>query len=318
MFLCWKCRCLCFFVLSGFVLSYAILNKNKDIEKKIFSMSVKRYPRLAIPALIAVLLFWSAFQLDLNMTNASAWVARLGTQSGPFLDAIYDGTIRSFILGKSNYNWVLWTMQVELFGSFIVFSIIYLYTKQKILAFLFAMFSIAISAAVFSINFGLGISCFIIGVIFYLYGKKINLLTATLMLSIGLYLAGIHNTSYSYQWIYKVLGEKSYILITIASAPFIVYSILMNEQVSNLLDKKPLVFLGKLSFSIYLLHLLVIYLFAMPLYNFLLEDLGFLISSLIASILTILVSILVSIPYSNYIDDLSIKVGKMIEKKLIK
>jgi len=92
----------------------------------------------------------------------------------------------------------------------------------------------------------------------------------------------------------------------------------MNEKMSDLLNKKSLVFLGKLSFSIYLLHFLVIYLVAMPLYNVLLNNLGFLASSIIACISTLVVTILISIPYSNYIDDLSINVGKKIENFLIR
>lgn len=307
-----------FFVLSGFVLSYAILNKKIDINKKVLSMSVKRYPRLAIPAILSVLLYWSVFQLNLNMTNASDWIARLGSQSGSILDAVYDGSIRSFIFGKSNYNWVLWTMQVELIGSFVIFILAYLYSKQKILALAFSALSILLSATIVSINFAFGIMCFVIGMAFYLFGKRINFITSLIMLLVGLYLAGIHNTSYSYQWIYNVLGDKSYKLVTILSAPFIVYSILMNEKMSNFLDKKPLVFLGKLSFSIYLLHFLVIYLVAMPLYNVLLNNLGFLASSIIACISTLVVTILISIPYSNYIDDLSINVGKKIENFLIR
>ena len=47
-----------FFVLSGFVLSYAILRKPAQAEFKIKSMLIKRYPRLAIPAVISCLVVW--------------------------------------------------------------------------------------------------------------------------------------------------------------------------------------------------------------------------------------------------------------------
>ena len=91
----------------------------------------------------------------------------------------------------------------------------------------------------------------------------------------------------------------------------------MSEEISKALDKKWLVFLGKLSFSIYLLHLLIIYLIGLPSYNLMLPAFGFLMSSIIASILTIMVSILVAIPYSHYVDDFSLKIGKTIESKVM-
>lgn len=306
-----------FFVLSGFVLSYAIFNKKGNTEKKILSMIIKRYPRLAIPALISVLLYWATFQLNLNMSNASEWIARLGSQSGSIFHAIYDGSIRSFIFGKSNYNWVLWTMQVELFGSFVIFISAYLLLKQKKLVFIFIMLALLLSIVIFSISFALGIICFLTGMVFYFYGRRINFIPSLTMLVVGLYLAGVHNTSSSYQWVYNILGDKSYSVVSIASAPLIVYSILMNDKISHFFDKKSLVFLGKLSFSIYLLHLLVIYLIAMPIYNILLSNFGFLISSIISCTLTIIITILISIPYSKYIDNLSINIGKKIENFFI-
>lgn len=304
-----------FFVLSGFVLSYAIQNKGQNTERKILSMSIKRYPRLAIPALLSVLMYWACFHLNLNVHNASIWAARFGTQTGSIFDAFYDGTIRSFIFGKSNYNWVLWTMQVELFGSFLIFLLNYLILKNRILTLIVAIISTILSVLI-SLKFALGITCFVLGMFIYFYGKKISLKLSLPILILGLYLAGTHNTSYSYQWIYGLFGNNSYAWMTVVSAPLIVYPILMSEEISKALDKKWLVFLGKLSFSIYLLHLLIIYLIGLPLYNLMLPVFGFLISSIIASILTITVSILVAIPYSHYVDDFSIKVGKAIESKV--
>lgn len=307
-----------FFVLSGFVLSFALLNKKENVNKKILSMSVKRYPRLAIPALISVLFYWLAFHVKIDMSNVSDWVARLGTQSGSIFDAVYDGTTRSFIFGESNYNWVLWTMQYELIGSFVIFILAYLQLKNKYFAIIFAILIVVLSTLIISKLFAYGMICFMIGMLFYLTQKKIGLAIALPMLLVGLYLAGIHNTSASYTFILNTIGDRSYRILSIASAPLIVYSILMNEQISKFLDTKFLVYLGKLSFSIYLIHLLVIYLVAIPLFNYLLPTFDFLLSSVIACIFTLIITFLVSIPYSTYIDDLSIKVGKMIEKKLIK
>lgn len=305
-----------FFVLSGYVLSYAILNKNKDINKKILSMSVKRYPRLSIPAVISVLICYIVFLLDVDSAHVSSWAASIGSYNGSFLYAFYDGTINAFIFGKSQYNWVLWTMQIELFGSFLIFLLCYLTQKSKIIMFLAAALITLLGFAM-SLKMGFGFFSFVLGMYFYLYGKRINILIALPMLLVGLYFAGAHNNSASYQLIASVLSTKTATLLNFLCAPLIVYSILMNEQLSKTLDNPLFVYLGKLSFSMYLLHMLLIYIVGIPVFNYFLNH-GFLLSSILASIIVVILTILISIPYSNYVDDISIKVGKWIENKIMK
>ncbi|MCA4303698.1 acyltransferase [Acinetobacter baumannii] len=305
-----------FFVLSGYVLSYAILNKQKDINKKILSMSVKRYPRLAIPAVISVLICYFVFLVEIDSSHVSNWAASVGAYNGSFLYALYDGAISAFLFGKSQYNWVLWTMQIELFGSFLIFLLCYLTQKSKLVTFGAAILITILGFAV-SLKMGFGFFSFVLGMFFYLYGKRINFLVALPMLLVGLYFAGAHNNSDSYHLIAAVLNTKTATLLNVLCAPLIVYSILMNEQLSKLLDNKFFVYLGKLSFSMYLLHMLLIYIIGIPVFNFFLNY-GFLTSSLIASIVVVFLTIIASIPYSNYVDDLSIKVGKWIESKIMK
>ncbi|ENX44981.1 hypothetical protein F886_02760 [Acinetobacter sp. NIPH 542] len=305
-----------FFVLSGYVLSYAILNKKKDINKKILSMSVKRYPRLAIPAVISVLICYIVFLVDIDSSHVSNWAASVGAYEGSIFYALYDGAISAFLFGKSQYNWVLWTMQIELFGSFLIFLLCYLSQKSKLVTIIAAAL-ITILGFTVSLKMGFGFFSFVLGMFFYLYGKRINFLVALPMLLVGLYFAGAHNNSASYHLIGSVLNTKTATLLNVLCAPLIVYSILMNDQLSKLLDNKLFVYLGKLSFSMYLLHMMLIYIVGIPIFNYFL-NFGFLFSSVLASIIVVVLTIIASIPFSNYVDDLSIKVGKWIENKIMK
>lgn len=54
-----------FFVLSGFVLSYAILSKDNAVIK-IKSMTLKRYPRLAFPAGVSCVLAYFILLIDVD------------------------------------------------------------------------------------------------------------------------------------------------------------------------------------------------------------------------------------------------------------
>ena len=52
-----------FFVLSGYVLSYAILKKPEQFQSRLKNMMVKRYPRLMIPALTSCVIIWATLSI---------------------------------------------------------------------------------------------------------------------------------------------------------------------------------------------------------------------------------------------------------------
>ena len=308
-----------FFVLSGFVLSYAIMKDPKKIKDKIKTMSVKRYPRLMIPALTSCLCIWLVFQfIHIDSSHANGWFQAYVTQDFSFKKAIYEGTIGSFFFAESETNWVLWTMTLELLGSFVLFLLIYLYQYKKILFFIGSILILALIYAWQGEDFCLGIASFVIGIYAYLYGRRLALYAAVLMLIVGLYLAGAHNTSHSYAWIYAVLGEKTYEYCNFLAGILIVYSILMSPKLSALLDHKFFIWLGKLSFSVYLLHLLMIYLVCVPVLNLCLSwGYGYVVSVVLASLICLLATLGVAEVYSRYIDQLAIQLSNRLAKIIL-
>lgn len=307
-----------FFVLSGYVLSYAILRKD-DIPLKIKAMSLKRYPRLAIPAGISCLVAFAILSIPVDTSNILGnWMQKYGVSSPTLLNALYEGFLGSFIFGYINTNWVLWTMQIELIGSFVLFALLYIYYINKKLFIPVAIISpmpfVTISPVV-----ALGIYAFVFGIFIYLYGKKIPTIISILLLIAGLYFSGVNSTSNSYAFFTSILGTKTSILLNFAAGICIVYSILMNEKLSKVLDKKPLVKLGALSFSIYLLHIPLIYLIAVPIFNLILNlSNSYVFSAISSSIILIIITLFFSYFYSKYIDTLSITVANRIESWMIK
>lgn len=297
-----------FFVLSGFVLSYALMKNPQRIKQKIKNMLLKRYPRLMIPALTSCILIWACFNLvEIESSQVGGWLQAYVTQDFSLKHAVYEGTIGSFFFAESETNWVLWTMTIELFGSFALFILIYLYQLKKILFYIGSMLIPCLAYYWKGEGFCMGISSFVIGIYIYLYGRSLNVFSAVLVFLLGLYLAGAHNTSMAYAWIYHILGEKTYEYCNYFSGILIVYSVLMSEKLSSLLDQKIFVWLGKLSFSIYLLHLLMIYLVCIPLLNLMLSfGSDYTFAVIISSILSILVTLGVSALYSRYVDQFAI------------
>ncbi|HEV7930315.1 MAG TPA: acyltransferase [Nitrosospira sp.] len=117
-----------FFVLSGFVLSIKFFSTRR--RHVVVASAWRRYARLELPVLACVLLglvLIAAGVLQHHTAAAitgSSWLSDLWNVTPDFFGAIYHATIGIFITGTSQYNTVLWTMQAELFGSFLVFVLL--------------------------------------------------------------------------------------------------------------------------------------------------------------------------------------------------
>lgn len=300
-----------FFVLSGFILSYVVC-KSSNIPRKLKSMVIKRYPRLAIPALVSCLLLWCALRYsDIDSSHVQYWLHALATQNISVQQAIYEGTIGSFLFAEASLNWVLWTMQVELIGSLLLFGLLYVYSLEKRLFLPLVLLFPTLAIFFNHQELFLGLLCFLIGAVIFLYGRVIqSSLVAVILLCLGLYLAGAHNTSHSYHWIYLLFGNKTYEYCNFLSGIMIVYSVLMNPMLSKKLDHAGYVYLGKLSFSIYLIHLLVMYSICLPVFNLAIGyGLNYDAAAILAIIVFFIALIICADIYSRLVDQLAIQLS---------
>ena len=120
-----------FFVLSGYVLthSYFASSSASIIREGI----IKRLPRLCFLTTLATVSSAVLFRLDLysyadaGAITGSKWLATFansdiakGEQSAGFGAAIIQGTLTTFLRGRSGFDTSLWTMTFEFFGSILV------------------------------------------------------------------------------------------------------------------------------------------------------------------------------------------------------
>ncbi|HGW3736212.1 TPA: acyltransferase family protein [Acinetobacter baumannii] len=306
-----------FFVLSGYVLSYAILSKG-SVNKKILSMSLKRYPRLAIPVVISCILY-SVILANINIdTSKVFWLKDYGRVNSIY-ESVYQGLFESFLFGSSTINFVLWTMQVELLASFVIFFLLYILNNSKFYIFIFLSIACPLIMLLVSAKMFLGTMSFVIGMYIYLYGKNIPKILLFPSLILGLYFAGAHNDSNSYRLFINIFGNKTYTLFNFMSGVLIVAGVLLNTHVSKLLDNKILIYLGKISFSIYLLHTIFLYALSIPLFNILVSNgLNFNIAVIATFITSVTVLIISANYYSKFIDDFSIYVCNKLENFVFK
>ena len=107
---------------------------------------IKRWPRLAGPVLVAVLGSWLLFALGgyfyapAAALSGSSWFARFGGAltdahfQPSFLGAVLQGAALTFLRGDSTYDFSLWTMAFEFYGSLMVYALAFLLAPRPALA----------------------------------------------------------------------------------------------------------------------------------------------------------------------------------------
>ncbi|HFL5871409.1 MULTISPECIES: acyltransferase family protein [Serratia] len=307
-----------FFVMSGIVLSRGIEKKSDEYY---LITSFTRYFRLAIPAtfscllMLLVLLFISEGTRE--FPGVSAWLDPFLISDPSLIGAFTYGALGAFIGGSVwdgyIYNPVLWTMKIELIGSLFIYMacIVYKRSKWQSLS-LFLLASLAIVP--FSIPIALGMICFFFGFVYSAFNITYkNNYVGLVLLIIGLYFAGVHNDSVSYSWVTKLLGYRSYMFLNFLSGIFIVYGVLTSHSLSRMLENKGLVYLGKLSFPIYIIHMPMIILTIYLTQGFATASVASMLSvSAIAIAATLLLARFV-VP----VDDFSISFSKRVYNKII-
>jgi peptidoglycan/LPS O-acetylase OafA/YrhL len=129
-----------FFVLSGFVLSLSFFRGGSATS--LGSAAVRRYPRLMLPMAASVaLVYWllqaggmwnqAAVQLMIETCgHERRWLAHFNNFTPDGWAALREGTWGAFF-GPAHYNRVLWTMPFELQGSFLVFAFLAVFGRLR-------------------------------------------------------------------------------------------------------------------------------------------------------------------------------------------
>jgi peptidoglycan/LPS O-acetylase OafA/YrhL len=259
-----------FFVLSGFILSLPF-GRDRRISR-ILMAGLKRWPRLAALTVIACLFAWALIALsghDYKTTArviGSGWMASHGNAplTGHHLtwwNALTEGLVSVFTTGDVHFDSPLWTMRIELFGSFAVFlaAPILFALQSWLLRLSLIGLAMALAGADYPITY---LSDFLVGVILAMLYTEDRLPTlnnwqAALAGFVGFYL-------FSFTYEQKLLidapikaimppGDTSH-FVWDAGAVLIILVLLGNPWSRRVFSGSWAIWLGLLSFPIYLLH----------------------------------------------------------------
>ncbi|NKI22956.1 acyltransferase [Paenibacillus dendritiformis] len=254
-----------FFVLSGYVLSYRYFQTADRLH--VCSSAARRYFRLAVPALLSVVVAYLAilagfgFYDDIQGITLSSMPDPFAADTSAWV-MIKESLFDTFFTYGSEYNPVLWTMTYELFGSFLIFAFLLLLGKRKLR---FAVYALLIWHWIDSYYLG-----FVLGMLLSdLKHSGRNWLAALnrpWIIAVFV-IAGIYLGSYPY-WapqgtIYSILVWEapgfSFFEFYHVIGSFLILTALLNPgPMQTLFNRKPFAYLGKISFSLYLVHLTII------------------------------------------------------------
>ncbi len=253
-----------FFVLSGYVLSFKFFHR-RDSEVFLLPLVAKRYVRLFVPVLFSLALAYAFLKLSFLANGPAGALTRsfwLGSywQFAPDLGAMVRESFLGFFSRHAHtYNPVLWTMTVEFYGSLIVYVFVAFFRNSP------RRFLVYAAAAVLSFQsyylaFVLGIAlCDLTAGENRLPGIFRSPRLLAVLLLAGLFLGSypmerqVEGTIYAF--LPTVFRPRSW---HVWGAVLVMIAVLQSRRLQAVLSKKPLLFLGRISFSQYILHLLII------------------------------------------------------------
>lgn len=309
-----------FFVLSGYVLTHRFFATGD--QSILSSSAIRRYFRLLPPILLSLACSFGILLVFLPLIGSLAeitdqvWLFNYFDRPLDPMSLLRQAFWGSFFDSSPVYNMVLWTMGVEFLGSMLVFAFACLFGKTR------NRWAFYLVAGLFLLN--TYYLAFLLGMLLAdMYAgarrKTFTIDNSAILLAIfgsGLFLGSYDTVSFG--WLYSALtlglGFDQDILFRSLGAFFILLALLNSGTFKLLLSNKLMAFLGSISFSMYLMHMIVIGTFTTVLLLVLLDiiHLSYFESLVIAIPLSLVAILFVSYLTYRYVDLSGIKLSKKI------
>jgi peptidoglycan/LPS O-acetylase OafA/YrhL len=268
-----------FWFMSAFVISIKMFDRSvNENNRYLVEAASKRYFRFAIPVFVSSLLCFILIKSNLMLNHQLANAAGHGYEDGwlglwynfdpGIIHFLKTTIVEVFLTGNCNYNIALWTMTPELMGSMLCFGVFAIAGKNK---FRFVIYSAVglfmIIAGLRDVNYFVYL-IFLCGVIWcdsvysqdkdVLLKEKFKLTFNSKWIAFGLLIISFGATIYSD--VFHPIPENLYYFFN-----YPVKTVALTLSISNFsmmrkfFELRPFRFMGKLSFSFYLLHIPIMF-----------------------------------------------------------
>jgi peptidoglycan/LPS O-acetylase OafA/YrhL len=259
-----------FFIMSAFVLTRPFfLKRDRSV---IVKAATKRYFRLLPPVAVSVIVALALLKLQWFTNQAAAaatgsvWLHGLFATPGVIREALYQAFVGSLITGDVSYNPLLWTMTYEFLGSMLIFATAALVGRRR-----WRWIAYAALGVLFIHSFYLG---FIIGMVladlaansksFKAWTRSLSRTFAAALVLSGLLLAAYPSDGYPGASLYHAFVLPGFDAVALMAfwhtlaATLLILGVFAWVRAQNALGHPWLVQLGKMSFSMYVIHLIFI------------------------------------------------------------
>jgi len=309
-----------FFILSGYVLAQFCSHTRLGL----LAMMVRRYLRLALPMLFSTLFAFALLDFGMFFNGSASkiithsdWLALWYHMQPTVWIAIKEGLVSAFVHGKSAYNSNLWTMRIELIGSMMLFiyyvlpnrftRIILLTPAILFLPSYFPLFPAG--ALLFELSYSMED--------FYARNSKYIEIVAIILFLMGIYAGSFPasgtNVSFASPWHNFLIKSRNAQAWHMWGSVFMLLGVIYSKTINYYFKSMLFQFLGKISFSLYLVQIMIFCSFTsfMMLYF---KDLDYLLAVLIVGISSLCISLILSYIIAIYVDATSIKFSRRLGK----
>jgi peptidoglycan/LPS O-acetylase OafA/YrhL len=314
-----------FFVLSGLVLTIQFYEL-KD-TKSLIKQGYKRYLRLGIPVFATILvgyLFASSVMLysaHMEQYFGGSYVGSHWNIHANFFQALYQGTVGVLLGAHENYNPVLWTMNIELLGSFAVFAFAGLFGKLSTRWF-FYIGVILLMWQSYLVGFFVGAiiaDLYVNRQKFFAFINRVPTIYKVGVLGVVAVLGSFppipdtfvyHMAVFRFLLIPGVSLPSMQMIFYTSAATICIVLALASPRIQAFLNLKVCTWLGDNSFSMYLLHIYVVAFFATTILPHLLYHFSYNLSAvfMLGGIVAIIIPSCMA--WTKYVDEPAVRLSR--------
>ncbi|GHV18262.1 acyltransferase [Clostridia bacterium] len=314
-----------FFILSGYVLSLPyVRNKTVDFGELTF----RRWFRLTPLALVSVVLayvLWITIGFPvrdmMQFGPGFAWAETLYNFEPHWYKAILNPLFEIYNTEVNNWNGVLWSLKWELYASLILFVCLGLFKSKR--NFLLVGAIISIWLVLSDVVTGSYLALFFVGAALNILHSKnmLNKWFLWLLLIPAIYLGSVSEWYSDGQFLLQLFNisnvQQMYVPIHAVAAAMMLVAVLSNGYVQKFLSLRIFRWLGKISFCLYVVHIIVILCFGNHILLALANVTGVRFTALVALLAIYAISFVLAALMYRFVDVPAQKLAKYISRRLL-
>ncbi|MFC5370647.1 acyltransferase family protein [Arcanobacterium bovis] len=312
-----------FLVVSGLVLSWSLFDPDKAAPK-LSSIALKRYFRLVAPAVVVCALVYVLMIFDLlknqeiSGITGSSWLHNIYNWDAPSVkDFLTTSLISMWFVGTNFFSTAFWMLSVAFYGSFLaMFCAMMVWGRNSRIVWVW----IALAVGLLCLKqYQTYLACFPLGTALAYYfatsknrngkapSRSQTLLNVTIVL-VGLlyggYPTGVEHPTNIYHYLPVLdFGSGKAVSAHVFGAVALLYGIHKLAWIQRILEHKVFLFLGDLSYSLYLLHIPILCTVTIAIFQGVYGQVGsYKLSVLIALVLSLMIIVFVSHLFYRFIE----------------